>query len=196
LTKRGQKGPRIDGMPCAERHFNSIAFEGESMNQSFYLFLFFTLIFAGKVLAKEEIIATITNDENPEIYTFVAQTDEATNTIKAFFKDDYVNGKKMERELLPSRELNKAGVVLEKRGDHTIINIKSEDFDYSQGGMVTIDTLYNGINGTRKEYDIQLAKSPSGWRLFRGDKIITRLHIEINKKALIGAIGVKNIKME
>jgi len=166
------------------------------MNSNFCLFLFFTLITCGKVLAKEEIIATITNDENPEVYTFVAQTDEATNAIKAFYKDDYINGKKTERELLPSAELNKAGVVLEKRGDHTVINIKSEDFDYAQGGIVTIDTLFNGINGERKEYDLQLAKSPSGWKLFRGNKIITRLHIEINKKALIGAVGVKNIKME
>lgn len=166
------------------------------MNTHFLLFMFFALISAGKVLAKEEIIATITNDENPEVYTFVAQTDESTNGIKAFFKDDYINGKKTERELLPSAELKREGVVLEKRGDHTVINIKSENFDYLQGGIVTIDTLFNGINGERKEYDLQLAKAPGGWKLFRGNKIITRLHIEINKKALIGAVGVKNIKME
>ncbi len=166
------------------------------MNSSLCLFLFITLIMCGKVLAREDVIATITNDENKEIYTFVAQTDEATNSIKAFFKDDYINGKKTERELLPSQELNRDGVVLEKRGEHTVINLKSENFDYGQGGIVTIDTLYNGINGERKEYDLQLAKSDSGWKLFRGNKIITKLHIEINKKMLIGAVGVKNIKME
>ena len=166
------------------------------MNPSLYLFLFFALITCGKVLAKEEVIATITNDENKQIYTFVAQTDEASNTIKAFFKDDYINGKKIERELLPSQELTRDGVVLEKRGEHTVINLKSENFDSAQGGIVTIDTLYNGINGERKEYDLHLAKSTAGWKLFRGDKVISKLHIEVNKKALIGAIGVKNIKME
>ncbi len=166
------------------------------MNPSLYLFLFFALITCGKVLAKEEVIATITNDENKQTYTFVAQTDEANNTIKAFFKDDYINGKKIERELLPSQELTRDGVVLEKRGDHTVINLKSENFDSAQGGIVTIDTLYNGINGERKEYDLHLAKSTAGWKLFRGDKIISKLHIEVNKKALMGAVGVKNIKME
>lgn len=166
------------------------------MNPSLYLFLFFALITCGKVLAKEEVIATITNDENKQIYTFVAQTDEASNTIKAFFKDDYINGKKIERELLPSQELTRDGVVLEKRGEHTVINLKSENFDSAQGGIVTIDTLYNGINGERKEYDLHLAKSTAGWKLFRGDKVISKLHIEVNKKALIGAVGVKNIKME
>jgi hypothetical protein len=166
------------------------------MNPSLYLFLFVTLISAGKVLAKEEIIATITNDENAEVYTFIAKTDDATNTIKAFYKDDYLNGKKTERELLASDKLNNGGLVLEKRGERTVINLKSDNFDYSQGGMVTIDTLFNGLNGERKEYDLQLAKSPGGWKLFRGNKIITRLHIEVNKKALIGSIGVKNIKME
>lgn len=166
------------------------------MNSSLYLFLFFALITCGKVLAGEEVIATITNDENKQIYTFVAQTDETTQTIKAFFKDDYVNGKKLERELLPSKELVRDGVVLEKRGDHTVINLKSENFDNSQGGIVTIDTLYNGINGERREYDLQLAKSQQGWKLFKGQKIVTKLHIEVNKKALIGAVGVKNIRME
>lgn len=166
------------------------------MNTGLYLFLFITLMSAGKVLAKEDVIATITNDENAEVYTFVAKTDDATNDIKSFYKDDYLNGKKTERELLPTENINKSGVVLEKRGDHTVIKLVSNNFDNSQGGLVTIDTLFSGISGDRKEYEVQLAKSPAGWRLFRGNKMITRLHIEINKKALIGAVGVKNIKME
>ncbi len=150
----------------------------------------------GKVLAREVVIATITNDENKEIYTFVAQTDDTTDSIKAFFKDDYINGKKTERELLPSRELTREGVVLEKRGDHTVINLKSENFDSTRGGLVTIDTLYSGINGERKEYELHLAKSASGWKLFHGNKIITKLHIQINKIAFIGTVGIKNIRME
>lgn len=166
------------------------------MNTSLCLFLFFALVTAGKVLAREDVVATITNDENKEIYTFVAQADDSTDAIKAFFKDDYLNGKKTERELLPSQELVRDGVVLEKRGDHTVINLKSDNFDSARGGIVTIDTLYNGINGERKEYDLHLAKTQSGWKLFRGDKLISKLHIEVNKKALIGAVGVKNIRME
>lgn len=167
------------------------------MNASLCLFMFASLIFSGRVLAKEEVIATITNDENKEVYTFVAQTDEENNSIKAFFKDDYLNGKKTERALLETQALNERGLVLEKRGEHTVINLKSENFDLDQGGLVTIDTLFNGVNGQRKEYDLQLAKANDGaWRLFKGNSIITKLHIVINKKFLLGAVGVKEIVMK
>lgn len=167
------------------------------MNASLCLFMFASLLFSGRVLAKEEVIATITNDENKEVYTFVAQTDEENHSIKAFYKDDYLNGKKTERELLETQALSEKGLVLEKRGEHTVINLKSENFDMDQGGIVTIDTLFNGVNGQRKEYDLQLAKANDGaWRLFKGNAIVTKLHIVINKKFLLGAVGVKEIVMK
>lgn len=152
--------------------------------------------FSGTVLAKEEVLATITSDENQEVFTFVANTDDTTQTLKAFFKDDYMNGKKTEREVLPTKELTREGVVLDKRGDHTVISLKSHNFDYARGGTVVIDTLYNGVTGERKEYEVELAKDKSGWKLFAGRAAISRLHIEVNKKALIGTVGVKNIRME
>ena len=169
---------------------------GFYMNTTMCFFMFLALVFSGKILAKEEVIATITNDENLEVYTFVAQTNDDTNSITAFFKDDYLNGKKTERELLPSQELIEgSGVVLEKRGSQTVINLKSDNFDLEQGGHVTIDTLYNGVSGERKAYDLQLSKSSEGWRLFRGDGIIKKLHIVTNKKFLLGTVGVKEIQM-
>lgn len=165
------------------------------MNTTMCLFMFVTLVFSGRVLAKEETIATITNDENKEVYTFVAQTDDETDTIKAFYKDDFLNGKKIEREILSTDGLLSSGMVLEKRGDHEVITLKSNNFDMEQGGIVTIDTLFNGVNGQRKEYDLQLAKSEAGWKLFKGKQMISKLHIVVNKKFLLGAVGVKEIQM-
>lgn len=166
------------------------------MNTTMCLFMFVTLVFSGRVLAKEETIATITNDENKEVYTFVAQTDDETDTIKAFYKDDFLNGKKIEREILSTDGLLSSGLVLEKRGEHEVIALKSNNFDMEQGGIVTIDTLFNGVNGQRKEYDLQLAKSKSGWKLFKGKQVISKLHIVVNKKFLLGAVGVKEIQMK
>lgn len=171
-------------------------FGGIFMSTSLCFFMFVTLIFSGKILAKEEIIATITNDENKEVYTFVADVDEQTDAILNFYKDDYLNGKKYERELLSTEGLSQEGMVLEQRGDHKVIALKSDNFDLEQGGIVTIDTLFSGVSGQRKAYDLQLAKSKEGWRLFKNNKIVSKLHIVINKKFLLGAVGVKDIVMK
>lgn len=168
------------------------------MNASTCLFMFATLLLSGKILAREEVIATITNDENKQVYTFVADTNSETDSIRAFYKDNYsASGKKIDRELMASEKLTEGGLVLEKRGDHEVLKLNSENFDLDQGGIVTIDTLYNGVNGQRKEYDLQLAKATDGeWRLFKGAKIVTKLHIVVNKKFMLGAVGVKEIQME
>ena len=166
------------------------------MNPTMCLFMFVTLLFAGQVLAKEEIIATITNDENKEVYNMIVQSDEQTDSIKAFYKDDYINGKKIERELLPSSDLLSNGLVLEQRGNKTVIKLTSSNFDQFRGGQLTIDTLFNGINGQRKKYDLELAKSLTGWKLFSGKKQISKLHIVVNKKVFIGSIGIKEIQMK
>lgn len=168
------------------------------MNASTCLFMFVALLVSGKILAHEETIATITNDENKQVYTFVAETNEETDSIKAFYKDNYsAAGKKINRELMASEKLTEGGLILEKRGEHEILKLNSENFDLEQGGIVTIDTLYNGVNGQRKEYDLQLAKATDGeWRLFKGSKIVTKLHIVVNKKFMLGAVGVKEIQMK
>jgi hypothetical protein len=168
------------------------------MNASTCLFMFATLLLSGRVLAREEVIATITNDENKQIYTFVAETNDETDSIKAFYKDNYSSaGMKVDRELMASEKLTEGGLVLEKRGDHEVLKLNSENFDLEQGGMVTIDTLYNGVNGQRKEYDLQLAKATDGeWRLFKGKNVVSKLHIVVNKKFMLGAVGVKEIVMK
>ena len=162
------------------------------------LFMFATLLLSGNILAKEEVIATITNDENKQVYTFVAETNDETETITSFFKDNYsAAGKKVDRELMASEKLTDGGLILEKRGKHEILKLESNNFDLEQGGVVTIDTLYNGVNGQRKEYDLQLAKANNGdWKLFKGTKVITKLHIVVNKKFLVGSVGVKEIQMK
>lgn len=166
------------------------------MSTSLCLFMFVTLIFSGSLLAREEVIATITNDENKEVYAFVASIDDETDAIQTFYKDDYLNGKKYERELLSTEGLSSGGMVLEQRGEHKVIALKSHNFDMEQGGIVTIDTLFSGVSGQRKGYELQLAKSKDGWKLFKNNKIISKLHIVINKKFLLGAIGVKDIQMK
>ena len=163
---------------------------------STYILLIAAFIFTSQAFAKEEILATITNDDTSELYTFVAASDDTTGGITNFFKDEYVRGTRTHRELLKSDGLNKDGVVLEKRDGHIIIALKSSNFDYQRGGTLTVDTLYNGINGQRKKYTVELAQSPEGFRIFKDNKIVTKFHILVNRKPIIGAVGVRDIIMK
>jgi len=146
--------------------------------------------------AGEDLLATITNDENQNVFTFIADTSEDNHDIKIFFKDDYFNGKKITRKSLITDDLAKDGLILDKHGEHTIINLKSENFDFQRGGTVTIDTLYNGVTGERRQYEIEIARVENSWKIFNQKNIISKIHIEVNKKMLIGTVGVKNIRME
>ncbi len=147
--------------------------------------------------ASEQVLAKISNDENKEIYLFVADVNESTDEISLFYKDDFLEGKKTERESLDSKELGHSnGLVLEERSGHIVISLKSHNFDKSRGGIIEVDTLYNGINGERKRYQLHLAKDSTGWKLFNDQHPISKLHIEVNKKAFLGSVGVKNIRME
>ena len=166
------------------------------MNSSLSLFLFVTFFFSGKILAREDVIATITSEDNKQVYNMVVQSSDENNTINAIFKDNYLDGKRVNRELLSSAKLVTTGVVLEQRGDRTVLSLKSDNFDNERGGLVTIDTLFNGVNGQRKEYEMELTQSKYGWKLFKAGKIISKLHILINKKFMLGAVGIKDILMK
>jgi hypothetical protein len=64
------------------------------------------------------------------------------------------------------------------------------------GGKIIIDTLYNGATGERKMYELDLAKSNSGWKLFKGQKSVTKFHVKVNKVIILGTVGIKTIVME
>jgi len=168
------------------------------MNKAFFMTLgLLSIIQSFSLSASENVLASISNDENNEIYQFIAEVNDTTDEISLFYKDDFVDGKKIERENLDSRELShQNGLVLEERSGHVVISLKSHNFDKSRGGIIEVDTLYSGLSGDRKKYELHLAKDSTGWKLFNGRQKISKLHIEVNKKAFLGSVGVKNIRME
>ena len=76
------------------------------------------------------------------------------------------------------------------------MKLKSNDFNLEQGGIVIVDTLYSGVSGQRKSYEIQLAQDKSGWSLFKEGKIITEIQIKTNRVKLLGSIGIKSLVMK
>jgi hypothetical protein len=162
--------------------------------KSFVLVFLFAITF--NAFAKEEILATVTNSENKDIYYIIAQSDDLNGDIKAFYKDTLSTGQKSRNRLETNTLQSRNGLVLEQRGEHKVIALKSINFESVSGGIITIDTLFNGANGERHNYEVQLAKDKSGWKLFKSGKSISKLHIEVNKVLFLGTVGVKNIRME
>lgn len=170
---------------------------GTTTMKSSISFLMFLAIISQSAFAKEDVLATITNDQNQNVYKFIAETSEETHSITALYKDEYIQGKRVDRGNLSSQDLaNSSGVILEQQGAREIVNLKSDNFDLERGGRVTIDTLYNGITGERKAYELELAQSRDGWKLFKGQKAISKLHMITNRKMFVGAVGVKEIQMK
>jgi hypothetical protein len=161
-----------------------------------FLFVIYILI-SNNIFAKEEILATVTNDENKDIYKIVIASDENTGDVKTFYKDNYTGTSRVSRTALDYKSLpSSAGLVLEQRKEYRVIALQSNNFDNVRGGIINVDTLYNGASGQRKSYELSIAKDRTGWKLFKGNSSISKLHIEVNKIALLGTVGVKNIRME
>ena len=145
--------------------------------------------------AAEKVVAVVSSDENSTIYKLVVDTKDG-RAIKHFYKDVYVNGKKTARDEIQEKVLVKTGVILEQREKHVVMKLKSNDFNLEQGGIVIVDTLYSGVSGQRKSYEIQLAQDKSGWSLFKEGKIITEIQIKTNRVKLLGSIGIKSLVMK
>jgi hypothetical protein len=149
--------------------------------------------------ASEKILATVSSDSPDRsalTYKLVIDSTDDERTIGTFYKDVYKSGKRQSREALSPSLLIKGGIILEQRDKHIIMRLKSSNFDVQQGGIVTVDTLYNGVKGDRKAYEIQIAQSPNGWALLNKGKVITQIVIQSNRMMVIGEVGIKNLVMK
>ena len=145
--------------------------------------------------AAEQVVATVSSDENKTTYKLVVDSNDGRE-IKHFYKDVYDNGKRTVRDEIFAPVLIKSGVILEQRQKHVIMKLKSNDFNLEQGGIVIIDTLYSGVNGQRKSYEVQLAQDKSGWSLFQKGMTIKDIQIKTNRVKLLGAVGIKTLVMK
>jgi hypothetical protein len=130
--------------------------------------LIYSVFSCTALIASEETLSITDNDDNNEVYNLVVNVDDNTQTLKNLYKDTFIKGKKIRRDDLNPLDLKTSdGVILEKRDNYNVLNLKSDNFDYDRGGKIIIDTLYNGITGDRRSVDLELAKDQNSWKLFR-----------------------------
>jgi len=164
------------------------------------LFIFKMLLTAffinNHALASEQSLLNISNDDSQTSYILIVNTSEDKRVIKEFYKDTYENGKKIERINLDYRLLANNGMVLDQRGKYITMKLESNNFDVQQGGVITINTLFNGATGSRKDYEISLSKDKNGWAIVNSKKSVSKMLIQVNKVRFIGAVGIKNLIMK
>ncbi len=160
--------------------------------------IFSLLIFLGlgqNLLATEHKLVQITNDEDKEICVFVVKTEGRDNDIKSFFKEVYdEKGVRIIRENLSVKDvLKNTGLVLKEIEGRVIVSLKSENFAEHNGGHITLDTLYNGISGSRKEYEYEVARTSRSWELLKDGAPVKAIHLKSKKVFPVGTVGIADI---
>ncbi|MCO4794573.1 MAG: hypothetical protein KC493_12715 [Bacteriovoracaceae bacterium] len=157
--------------------------------------LLLSFLITGSSFAMDHKIADITNDEDRETTRFVLNTDDANEEITGFTMITLDEHGAIIKTRLKDVEgvYTRTGVVVEERDGRIIAAFKSDNFATHNGGNFTVDTLYNGISGKRKQYDFELVRAGSHWELLKNGDAVKNLHLKSKTVPLVGTVGISNI---
>ena len=158
-----------------------------------YVFLLVGMVYAENSVAVEERIVSISSDVFEESYQIGVDSTENDHFINSFYVDSYFKRELLNRKKVSIKEFIDNGVDFRSKRDVVFANIVGENFEKEQGGMIVIDTLYNALSGSRKRYELHLAKDKTGWRLYNAGHIISKIKVVANKIPLVGVIGAKDL---
>lgn len=160
-----------------------------------YTIFISTLTYVNNSKSSEEQVVNITSDIVEDSYQLGVDSTESEHSISSFYIDNYLNGKFLKRMTLSIKKFIESGVSLPVNGAIVFAKVNGENFEKEQGGMIVIDTLYNALNGSRKRYELHLAKERSGWGLYHNGLLITQIKAIANKIPLVGVVGAKDLIM-
>lgn len=169
----------------------------EHLKWGFYFRLCLGLLcFPLSLYGLEHPLLTITSDEDKRVFKFVIETDKDNEFITHIYKDSTENdNSKKKRQVLSVTKFVETGLVLEKRDDHIVIQLSSENFASHNGGHITLDTLFNGATGTRKEYEFELTRTSESWEVIYEGRPIEHIHLISRKVFPLGTVGIENIEV-
>ena len=142
--------------------------------------------------AASQKLVTVTNDEDSDVIHMLLNLD-ANKDVTNFQMKTFTSGGKQINNQVFATEKAYSGVVIYKKDKRDIVKLVSKNFASHQGGDVTLDYLYNGITGSRGQFDFDLRRDGDTWSLYVNGRKATKLHFVSNKKTFVGTIGVKDI---
>lgn len=137
------------------------------------------------------VFAEISRDDSDLVYKLVIDTTDF-ETMDQVRKETYQKGIKTANEVLNPADLPK-GIVLEEQKNFKVVILRSFNFSMTYGGTVTVDTLYSGLTGERREFDFDLEKTNSSWSLFKDNKQVKFFEIKVHRVPIFGVIGIKEL---
>ena len=143
--------------------------------------------------AAEKVLCIVTSDIDKDYGKMVVDYDEESRVVTHLYTEKWVNDKRVERVEINSEDLIGDGVILNKKDKHIIVRLYSHNFDKSSGGVLYIDTLYNGIKGQRKEYTIEARMDGSDAVMTYNNQPFNRMHFVAKRSAILGVIGIEKV---
>lgn len=151
-------------------------------------------IFSYSLSASERVLCLVTSDVDKEVGKMVYEMDEDGRGIKNLFKERYLNDKLIERVKLDPESLNGDGIVLHKKDKYITVRLYGHNFDQERGGVLYLDTLYNGVKGERKEYTIEAGVDGDKAQMTFNKKEFTRMNFVAKRSPLLGVIGIEKVE--
>ena len=144
-------------------------------------------------LYAEEVLCTISSDIDSSIAKLTYEMDQDTQTITHMYQEKYENNQMTDREEIKVEGLTAGGMILLAKGKLTVVRIWSDNFDKNLGGVLYLDTLYSGVSGERRQYEIDLAKNKTGLVLSNNKNDFTNMQFIANRSRMFGIIGIAKI---
>lgn len=143
--------------------------------------------------AAERVLCEVTNDIDKEVGKMVYELDQDGRSIKHLFKDRYVDNRRVAREELKAADLVGKGIVLHRKDKYVTVRMYSHNFDEQRGGVLYLDTLYNGVSGERKEYAMEIGISPDEVKMIHENTAFNKMHFIAKRHRVLGPIGIERV---
>jgi hypothetical protein len=144
--------------------------------------------------AKTDEVMIIKNDLDSNLVIISIESDNSGKFLEMRKVQTTVDKKVLSDEKFSLSDLSKGATALVRKGKE-VVKIKfSANFDSMYGGSFDMDYLYNGIKGTRRQLQLDLGKNGSKWEVTKNNKVAKNLNVIAKRAALVGAIGIEEIK--
>lgn len=148
--------------------------------------------FSINVMALEKILCVISSDIDSGIGHIVVEMDQDNRAILHLYQDSYRNSELVSRTELTPSELRE-GIVLNRKDKYITVRMQSDNFDLERGGVLYLDTLYSGISGERKEYELDLTIDETGVVLMQNKQNFNKMSFVAKRSKIFGVIGIERV---
>lgn len=141
----------------------------------------------------EKELVVVTSDIDKDVAKLVYVMDDDSRELIHLYQDNYKNNKRVERIEIDPSEVNGRGIVLHKKDKYVTVRLYSHNFDVQHGGVLYLDTLYSGISGERREYEIEVTMQDGVTTMLHKKQAFGKMHFKAKKAPIVGAIGIEKV---